>query len=82
MKMTDKYAWLLGAAIAVAAPASGDVVTELERKGGRNGRRGEGQHAISQPDDGVSSRRPFTTLSESRQARLSRRQSRRRTTPC
>ena len=26
MKMTDKYAWLLGAAIAVAAPASGDMV--------------------------------------------------------
>ena len=32
MRMTDRYAWLLGAAIAVAAPAGADVVSDWNAK--------------------------------------------------
>ena len=32
MKMTDKYAWFLGAAIAVAAPAGADIVSDWNAK--------------------------------------------------
>ncbi len=52
MKMTDKYAWLLGAAIAVAAPAGADIVSDWNAKACATVAAAKAQYARGEPHDG------------------------------